>query len=598
MPTRKRTVEVEVVVDDKRARKNLQNIEGSTRKTAKGFSDMGKLVKLGLASFGAREMVQALQKMDRLNQAMAANEQRADTVFGSMADDAREWADDQNEAFGLGENALLGLASNMQDLLVPMGFARDEAFGLTKETLTLANALDDWKGGTLGVENATERIIKSMLGEREGLVELGIKISEADVKSRLLQKGQEDLTGAALAQAKAQATLELITEKSADAVAAYTDRAGGAVAVNKELNASLADSQETWASLTEGSLQDAKGLFGDATTVLAGLSGQLDDSTGSGFSFVDFVEKAFPPTLILTKGLESLADLFGDNSEAASDAASELTDVEKRAREATEGWTSAIERSRDEADSADRVLRGYADRIEDFGNKSFRAADEAQELAEAILNQASASRAAADPIFDAAGAVERYEDALEAANEDGKITNEELLKLAELGLDVEEALARMGAENTLGGIIAIGQELEKPTDEVATMLRDLGVLTESEWQIIVDVLAEVSDADRALINSAKRGGSGGGTTGSAPSTTGGPFHPFHQGGTVPGTPGSDQLILAQAGEEVTRRSEVKHAVPTVVEPKEITNHFHITAAQADVLSLADAMAWRLRTQGV
>jgi hypothetical protein len=36
---------------------------------------------------------------------------------------------------------------------------------------------------------------------------------------------------------------------------------------------------------------------------------------------------------------------------------------------------------------------------------------------------------------------------------------------------------------------------------------------------------------------------------------GGNFQVFHQGGVVQGTPGTDQLVITQAGEEIGRRSE-------------------------------------------
>ena len=60
-----------------------------------------------------------------------------------------------------------------------------------------------------------------MLGEREQLKSLGISITEADVKQRLLKMGMEDLTGVQLQQAKATATQQLIFEKSTDAQAAF-----------------------------------------------------------------------------------------------------------------------------------------------------------------------------------------------------------------------------------------------------------------------------------------------------------------------------------------------------------------------------------------
>ena len=66
-------------------------------------------------------------------------------------------------------------------------------------------------------------LTKAYLGERDALTSLGIKISEADVQARLAANGQDELTGAALEQAKAVATQQLIFEKSTDAQKAWSD---------------------------------------------------------------------------------------------------------------------------------------------------------------------------------------------------------------------------------------------------------------------------------------------------------------------------------------------------------------------------------------
>ena len=119
----------------------------------------------------------------------------------------------------------LMLAAGFQDLLVPMGFSREEAARLTTETVGLSAALSEWSGGTKTAAEIASIFSKAMLGEREQMKTLGISITELDVKTKLLARGQEKLTGNALAQAKAIATQELIFEKSTDAQEAF--RKGG-----------------------------------------------------------------------------------------------------------------------------------------------------------------------------------------------------------------------------------------------------------------------------------------------------------------------------------------------------------------------------------
>ena len=146
-------------------------------------------------------------------------------VFGKNLPQITKWADSVRLSMGTTRQETLMLAAGFQDLLVPMGFSREEAARLTTETVGLSAALSEWSGGTKTAAEIASIFSKAMLGEREQMKTLGISITELDVKTKLLARGQEKLTGNALAQAKAIATQELIFEKSTDAQEAF--RKGG-----------------------------------------------------------------------------------------------------------------------------------------------------------------------------------------------------------------------------------------------------------------------------------------------------------------------------------------------------------------------------------
>lgn len=150
---------------------------------------------------------------------------KTDTVFEDSAESVRKWAKSNASMFGVTDEELSGMAASFGDLLKPMGFTADQAATMSKEVVGLSGALSEWSGGTRSAAEVSDILAKAMLGERDGLKELGISISENDVTARLAAKGQDKLTGAALDQAKALATQELIMEKSTDAQKAYA--AGG-----------------------------------------------------------------------------------------------------------------------------------------------------------------------------------------------------------------------------------------------------------------------------------------------------------------------------------------------------------------------------------
>lgn len=221
------------------AEKRLSSLEKASGGASAGLQKMGTLMRgaaaAGVLAFG--------KEMLGLGVQVEAWGRRFNTVFGDAGAALEQWADDMNERLGMSEERLRGTAAAVGDLFVPMGFARDRAAQLTQEVLTLSAALSEWTGGTRSAAEASDIITRAILGEREALIGLGVKISEEDVKQRLLANGAADLTGDLLAQARAQATLELITERSADAMTAFADGGSDAMRAQKSLEAALDDLQ-------------------------------------------------------------------------------------------------------------------------------------------------------------------------------------------------------------------------------------------------------------------------------------------------------------------------------------------------------------------
>lgn len=166
---------------------------------------------------------------------------KVQTVFGDQLPVVQAWADSVNERMGLSARSVEGLAAGFADLLIPMGFTRAQATGMSTDVIGLSSALAQWSGGQRTSTEVAEILSSAMLGERDALKGLGISITEAEVTGRLLQKGQQDLTGTALQQAEAIATQELIFEKSTDAQAAYAAGANPAIDAQNRFKAALLD---------------------------------------------------------------------------------------------------------------------------------------------------------------------------------------------------------------------------------------------------------------------------------------------------------------------------------------------------------------------
>ena len=378
------------------------------------------------------------------------------TVFGQQIEDVRRWADANNEAFGLTKDNLAGLAANFGDLLIPMGFTRQEAAKMSTDVVGLAGALQAWSGGTRTTAEVSSILAKAMLGERESLKELGISILDADVKARLAAKGQQALTGSLLEQAKAVATQELIFEKSADAQKAWADGSMDAVKRQNELKAAIAQSkleigegllplvQDLTPALTAGAkamrefiapfagaadlvrdtnqaledlfmVDEIKGLLGLTNEVTAAEENMARAVEHGSIARADFNDKvriserdlqnATEATRHATKEMIELArstELYGDALDGTlgahldlEDASDNLADAEKRVRDALDG-------TGDSAGGATEKIRTYQDALSDIFDAAVdvdEAHEQAKDAVESLrdaLGQSTGSESAGD----------------------------------------------------------------------------------------------------------------------------------------------------------------------------------------------------------
>lgn len=231
-----------------------------------------------VAEFGAA-VFRAGKELGQIAIAQEALAKKASTVLGPSLDSVTASAERHAAAMGLTTSQYVNAATSAADLLIPMGFQRDAAAQISTEMVNLSGALSEWTGGQRSSTEVSDILTKSLLGEREELKGLGISISEADVQQRLAANGMKNATGQALEQAKAMATLQLITEKSADAQTAYANGADSNARKVAQLTARFDDMKERLANF----------LLPVFDTILNVL-----DEAGHGFQiFVDNVSEFF-----------------------------------------------------------------------------------------------------------------------------------------------------------------------------------------------------------------------------------------------------------------------------------------------------------------
>ena len=138
-------------------------------------------------------------------------------VFGKYADTVIA---DSRKAAGA-----LGLSATAYNELVTVSGALLKNKGLSdyaeesRNLIKIGADLSATFGGD--AKQAVEALNAAMRGESDPIERYGISLNETAVNAVLAAKGQTELTGASLEQAKAAARLQLITEQAADAQGAF-----------------------------------------------------------------------------------------------------------------------------------------------------------------------------------------------------------------------------------------------------------------------------------------------------------------------------------------------------------------------------------------
>jgi hypothetical protein len=165
------------------------------------------------------------------------------TVFSSISGEAQAMASQLQSAYGMSGMEAEKLLASTGDLLVGFQFSETAALDLSMQVQKMSADLASFQNIEGGASHASEIITKAMLGERDALVSLGVKISETDVKQKALAMGYKIGKDGLDKQTQAQVTLKLIMEQSAKAMGDFQRTEDSFANQQKILNAHLKDLQ-------------------------------------------------------------------------------------------------------------------------------------------------------------------------------------------------------------------------------------------------------------------------------------------------------------------------------------------------------------------
>jgi hypothetical protein len=214
-------------------------------KKVKSFNDKINKVKdtMRVASLAATGLLGTMFKFASDSEETGA---KFNTAFRGIEHRANQTAKSLGKDYLLSRLESKRLLSATGDLLKGFGATGDQALDTSFEVQKLSADLASYNNLQGGTKRASEIVTKALLGERDALTSLGVKVSEEDVKNEIFRRGQQRLTGQARLLARANATLTLIQRQSGDATGDVARTSGSAANQMRLFKARLSDTAVTF----------------------------------------------------------------------------------------------------------------------------------------------------------------------------------------------------------------------------------------------------------------------------------------------------------------------------------------------------------------
>jgi hypothetical protein len=511
--------------DLERASKNAQKALGSSDKSARGLDaglGMAKKAALGLgAAFTASAIVdfgkQAISAASDLEESINA----VQVATGGMSDEILAFGDNAAQTLGMSKKEVNEAAVRFAAFVEKIGGGAD-----TMEVL-LTRAADFASVMNLDMAEALEKFQSGLAGETEPLRAFGLDLSAAAVEAYALENGLAASKKEMTESVKIQARYGLLLEQTEKTAGDFANTSDSLANQQRILNAEWENAQAIIGEQLLPIVTDlASGFVGAVGEIegaalgfrklmidirsdidfLPGISDtpyaqelmavidaqqEFNDAIDDGASRSEGLEvalrKLYDAGLLNNLSLQELTSALRITDEEmvaagrslqdfavgkAPKLTAEVRELSSLFRPYVQGLQDADKEQKDTAKSAIDLVR----ELEGLTEETEEAAEGTEELAEATDEAGKSFRELVDPIGNAEKAIANYDEALQEATEDGVVTKDEAIELAEALANVDEAASTITAENI---------------DAFREAMIRTGEVTEEEAQKIIDNLESV-----------------------------------------------------------------------------------------------------------
>lgn len=216
----------------------------------------------------------------------------------------------QVEDYGLSQGQAAQASVFLGSVLKQYGIATFEAASQTERLVTLAQDLATTYG--YDVQEALVAITALFRGEYDPIEKFGVAMKQSEINAYLAARGLNDLEGAELNLAQAQARLALLYERSADAAGAFGRASDTLYASQSKLSAVVQNLQIAFGQPLQGPIAEVLNLF---TEVAKNAGPQLVEVSTAIGNVIETVGPSFAKVgelfLNLTALLQPLIELLG-----------------------------------------------------------------------------------------------------------------------------------------------------------------------------------------------------------------------------------------------------------------------------------------------
>jgi hypothetical protein len=217
-------------------KKMASNVTAASKKIGIATKNMGlAFVKLGAVVLAAATggFAVLVSKASDMQEAMG----KFAVVFGDAAGEVEASAKSMAAELGVSRMEIIQMLGNMQDLLVPMGVATEQATGMSQQMARLAVDLGSFNN--MASEQVFGDLQAAITGSGEVMKKYGVVLNETAVKQELLNMGMDPAN--ADDAAKAQARLNIIMAGTTAAQGDAVRTAGSFANQIKQLKANFLD---------------------------------------------------------------------------------------------------------------------------------------------------------------------------------------------------------------------------------------------------------------------------------------------------------------------------------------------------------------------